>query len=169
MDEIKLNLENLTTEEREQLMKLVEKGNKKPVEKQKVWKPELGDTYYFTWSDGEIDSHKWEGNVGDNFRWMVGSVYKTEEDLKFAIEKRETEMMLQRYADENNEDGFDILDEDTEKIHIEYCLDNSRLDFDSYGSYLFGNVVYFSSEDIANKAIESVGEDRIKKYIFGVK
>lgn len=28
--------------------------------------------------------------------------------------------------------------------------------------------MYFDSEEIAKKAIETIGEDRIKKYYFGV-
>ena len=28
--------------------------------------------------------------------------------------------------------------------------------------------IYFTSEEIAEKAIETIGEDRIKKYYFGV-
>ena len=43
MDEIKLNMENLTKEEREQLLKLVEKANRK---ESKVWKPKYNDKYY---------------------------------------------------------------------------------------------------------------------------
>lgn len=41
MDKITLNMENLSGDEREQLIKLVEKANKK--ENNKVWKPGLGD------------------------------------------------------------------------------------------------------------------------------
>ena len=41
MEEIKINMENLSQEEREQLLKLVEKGQK-PVERER---PQEGDDY----------------------------------------------------------------------------------------------------------------------------
>ena len=168
MDEIKLNLENLTTEEREQLMKLVEKGNIKPVDKQKVWKPELGDVYYFTWSNGEIDNSEWDNDDADNFKWMVGNVYRTEEECQFVIEKQKVEFELKRFAKEHNEDVFNVFDLDTEKWYLNYNIDEDLVEILSMYGYI-SSMTIFSSETIAKQAIETVGSDRIKKYIFGVK
>lgn len=48
---LNVNLNNLTEEERNTLLALVEKSVKEP----KVWKPEINEKYYYVRSDGGID------------------------------------------------------------------------------------------------------------------
>lgn len=163
MDEIKLNLDNLTEEERDQLMKLVEKENKK---KRKVWKPDLNETYYAFESGNGIANYTWEDDDYDNSSYEIGNCYRATEDVKFAVEKRKVEVELQRFADENNKDGFDTLN--SNKYFLAYSIDNKEIYIDNYRSTLFGDIIYFSSEEIANQAVGFIGENRIKKYIFGV-
>lgn len=146
MDEIKLILENLTEEEREQLMELVKKANQK---KEKVWKPVNMDSNY------------------DESCYTMGNCYKTEEDVEFSVEKRKVEVELQRFADEYNEDEFDVFEEDRRYV-INYIIQNNNLKINYYRNIIFGTTV-FSSREIAEQAIKTIGEDRIKKYIFGVK
>ena len=72
MEEIKINMENLSQEEREQLLKLVEKGQK-PVERE--W-PQEGDDYYFLTSDDCIEEESWYGDEFDCFRYDVGNMFR---------------------------------------------------------------------------------------------
>lgn len=55
MEEIKINMENLSQEEREQLLKLVMRGQK-PVERE--W-PQRGDLYYCFDTYGDIVCLHW--------------------------------------------------------------------------------------------------------------
>jgi hypothetical protein len=166
MDNIELNLENLTEEERKQLMKLIEKGNQK---KSKVWEPNVGDTYCFVDVDGDVSDSLWDNDNTDYRRSLFGNVFRTQEEAEFESEKRKVNLDLQGFADENNDDGFDIFDSDSDKYYLEYDLDNQKLFVNCCFGRLFGNITYFSSEEIADKAIGFVGENRIEKYIFGVK
>ena len=166
MDEIKLNLENLTIEERAQLMELVEKCNQK---KSKVWKPDLNETYYTLDTGNSIADYMWEGSDYDNSSYEIGNCYRTEEEINFELEKRKVKVELQRFADENNEDGFNAFDSNKNKYFFAYSINNKKIYIDNYRSTLFGEQIYFSSEEIADKAIGFVGENRIEKYIFGVK
>ena len=68
MDEIKVNLENLTDAEREQLLSIIEKANKP---KNKVWKPKYGEYYWYINEFGYIyRTH----NTNSNFdEWHIAS------------------------------------------------------------------------------------------------
>lgn len=162
MNELKVNFENLTEEERAELLKLVEKANKP---KSKVWKPKEGESY-FAWC-GTVRNYDWDNDCIDNNNYAIGNCFKTEEEAQNAVERLKIRAELQRFADEHNE-PIDWEDCITDKWYI--CYD-----------YLYKIVgcspirivrdcfqIYFTSREVAKAAIQSVGEERIKKYLFGV-
>lgn len=65
---ITLNMENLSEDEREQLMKLVEKANK-------MRKPENGEQYYIIYSYGGIDLCVWCDTKEDKGRYSIGNCF----------------------------------------------------------------------------------------------
>lgn len=165
MEEIKLNMENLTEGEREQLLKLVEKANKK---ESKVWKPNSYDEYYCNDDEGETRRSTWSspecrsGRKVDENRYTIGNCFKTEEEAKFACERQKLIAELERFAKEHNEGRSDIY----------------LLSYDNYlGQFTFvtdfnnlGNALpRFTSPEIIQAAIEHVGADRLRKYYFGIK
>lgn len=101
----------------------------------------------------------------DNGNIALGNCYKTEADALFEVEKRKLLVELQDFADENN-DEIDWDDEDSEKYFIYYDCKDKQLDVGCVWATKEPNI-YFSSENLANKAIEKFG-DRIKKYIYEV-
>ena len=46
--------------------------------------------------------------------------------------------------------------------------DSDRIDVENRYYFLTQGTIYFDSKEKAQQAIESVGEERIKKYLFGV-
>ena len=126
MESINVNLDNLTQSEREQLMKLVEKGNKN---KSKVWKPAMGEEYYVISTSSGFENFTWNGDQTDLFCYYMGNCYPTEEDAKFAIEKQKVLVELQRYADEHD----DKIDWDND-CQNKYCIyyDHSEEKIDAY-------------------------------------
>lgn len=167
MEEIKLNLENLSEEEREQLMKLVEKANKPKAGR---WKPETYNTYWFIslLTASGISRSSWRGDSFDNARFSVGTVFKTEKDAKFALEKRKVEVELQDIADELN-DGWkpDWTNGEQDKYFLYYDCRAKCFRFST--NEIFKNpVVYFKTESMAKEAIKRIGEERLKKYYFDV-
>ena len=153
-------------------MKLVKKGNQVKTEtpKSKVWKPEREDTYYVVNSCGYIEEHTLydDSNYAKEI-YEFGNCYKTVEDAEFVVEKRKVEVELQRFADEHNEEGFDIFDINCQKYRIVYLSYGNYLSVDYDVNFVVGHTVYFSSEELANQAIDTIGEDRIKKCFFGIK
>ena len=172
MEEIKLNMENLTKEEREQLLKLVEKANKK---ESKVWKPAYGDVYYVITCDGSICSNCWYAGEIEKRAYYLGNCFRTKEEAEFALERQRVIVELERFAKES---GFD--QRSAQSGVILSCNRLPRIPSESKPRWVLGTVRYypgerlgggiaFCSEFEALQAVQGVGEERIKKYYFGVK
>lgn len=165
MEEIKVNLDNLTNEERETLLKLVKKGNKS---NKKRWRGKWGDVYYAITSEGHlVDDTETEG-FNDKQSYRFGNYFKTKEEAEFAREKQFIYQQLKDYALEHNTEEIDgnnlnqfkwFIRYDNKYKRIIYCWTRHSIDI---------NQIYFTSEEIARAAVKEVGEDNIKKYLFGV-
>ena len=162
MEEIKLNMENLTKEEREQLLKLVEKANKK---EPRVWKPESREVYYYFSSEGYTEQASWYDCQGDEDSYAIGNCFKTKKEVEFEVEKLRVITELKRFAKEHNDPAMRpcwLLRYDN------VCSFSSVI---GVGTYNYGAAIIpaFTSESIAMKAVDVIGKDRLKKYYFGVK
>lgn len=161
---ITVNMKNLSEEEREQLMKLIEKSN---VAKRNVWKPEYNEFYFYISKYGAVGNSIWENDHVDNGCYGIGNCFKTEEEAEFALEKVKVETELRRFAEENNEHEIDWTDENQEK----WCMYYSYMDGDVYFTDAYchkRNDIYFSSKKIGAQAVDSIGKERLKKYYFEV-
>lgn len=96
----------------------------------------------------------------------LGNCFKTQEEAEFALEKQKVYMQLKRYAIEHNEFKLDWNDED----QCKWCIGFECGTLCVYDYYIFQelNQIYFTSYEIARNAIQKIGEDRIKKYLFEV-
>lgn len=122
--------------------------------------PEYGDIYWCIDEEGIIYLNTFEGIQADRNILEIGNVFKTKEEAEFAVEKLKVEAELRELSDlwdlEKTQYTFSFNWEVTE-FEIEYP------DYNQYpDSY------YFDSINALELALETVGEDRIKKYIFGM-
>lgn len=161
---ITVNMENLSEEEREQLMKLIQKSNGF---KSKMWKPNYGRKYFYINDCGAIINSKWYDDVIDTYRYEIGNCFKTKEETEFALEKLKVEAELRRFAEENNECEIDWTDRKQNKWLICYNYDSKNIDT-GYDDTLRTHYIYFSSKEIAKQAIDYIGEERLKKYYLGI-
>ena len=148
------------------LQKVIEtdKEEQKKKETKNHWKPITSEKYFFTYSDGDVDSVIWTENKADKGRYGLRNVFRTKENAEFEVERRKIITELQNYADDHNgeisnlSDAFWIaFDENDMSITVET---------DSYLPPV--GAVLFSDADTAYDAIEAIGEDRIIKYMFGI-
>ena len=160
-----MGIKNLTEAEEKEFYRLVGKMNgEKPDKEQavKVRKPRQSEEYFCISNDGTVIQSRWTNDSLDEGRWELGNVFFTEESAWLAREKRKVEVELERYAKEHNdptlEDSYFIL-------HDEY---NEELDYDMLADCRPQGAVVFTSKQLVFDAIESIGRDRILKYIFGV-
>lgn len=160
-----VNMDNLSEEEREQLIALVEKSNEK---KNKVWKPEFEDLYYAILPDGSITDYEFTNSEFDNSCYDFCNCFKTASVAKFFAEKQRVMTQLKRYAEEHNDVEIDWDNCEQYKYFL-YCDSaKNEIGIDSRSVLMFSNQIYFTSYDIAEDAVKEIGKDRILKYLFGV-
>ncbi len=127
-----------------------------------VWDLQENDTYFCVnssqanwfksmWTNGKIDKNRLE----------MGALFLTPEEAEKDVERRKIEALLLKYGGrrwfcENLCNWYLLFD--TERIVIECETE-----------YLIRGTIYFDTFTQANKAVQEIGEDRIKKALFEVK
>ena len=139
------------------------------VEESKVWKPEKDGHYYYYNDTGHIYESCYDGDSTDKNRLEFGNCFKTKEEAEHMVEKLKVINELKKFALENNEAEIDWNNLSQKKYVIIYDPENQNLDVYCYWrtQYIPFNI-HFTSEKIAQKAIETIGVDRIKKYYFDI-
>ena len=122
--------------------------------------PKDGDVYWFINTAGETNWVQWHDTEIDNKQLSFGNAFKTKDEAEFQVEKLKVEAELRKFSrpfkgEDNN-------------YYIEIYLPDKKLSIDRSEFFKTQGTIYFESRKKANEAVESVGEERIKKYIFGV-
>lgn len=122
--------------------------------------PQSGERYWYNNGGGMVNSCFWKSEQFDLNRYRIGNMFKTEDEAEFAVEKLKVESELRKLSDswdlEKTQYTFSF-NWDCGEFEVEYPECNQYPD-----SY------YFYSIDSLKQAIETVGRERIKKYIFRV-
>lgn len=132
------------------------------------WKPSLGDLYYYINSNGDIKFSYYNTRSID--KRCIGNIFKTDEEADHMVEKLKVIKELRDFALENNDKNVDWRDKCTGKYFITYDFYDEEI---STASYTFRNFlpfnIFFTSKEIAQKAITKIGKERLEKYYFDVK
>lgn len=135
------------------------------VEKPKtVWDLEEGEECYSLTICGNVHHGFWDGSSSSIAIRELGELFLTKEEAEFEVERRkiETEMIRLggRREFKNGENNYHIVcDFDT---HYSIVVFNNKVDG------FAPMTIYFDSAKECRNAIETIGEDRLRKYIFGV-
>lgn len=122
--------------------------------------PQNGDNYFFIISVGLISEDVYDGNITDLQRLVIGNMFKTEKEAEFMVERLKVLKELKEFAR-----PF-ILD--VNNYSIAYNLEDMVM-FIRNDIIIKDKLIYFESREKVREAIEAVGEERIKKYYFGIK
>ena len=126
-----------------------------------VWELDFGDVYYLVSTNDGILKNYWNNVDLELSRRENGNVFLTEEEAQFEIERRKIEAILLKYGRRNfkyrNDDYIIVYSPETNgvRIHIHNIIQCQ-------------GAIYFDTEELCEKAIGEVGEENIKKYVFGV-
>ena len=129
---------------------------------------EDGERYYFINDFGMIDYAIWKNDNVDNYRLKHNNAFHTEKEAEFELEKQEVLAELREFAEENNTEEIDWKIFSQQKWFILYEFGNEIIGYSYTISWKRINEIYFTSEQLAQQAIAKVGEERLKKYLFGV-
>lgn len=168
MDTITLNMENLSEAERKQLLSLVEKANKP--KRFCLSNIVSGESYFFIDTDGEV----WESRFSSSTsiatnRFIIGNAFPTREVAEFEAGRLKVIHEIKEFIAENDGREIDWADEDKKKYTLRYRVRSNAVGITS--TYEYPNTCkefYSSSYEVIEKMIEAIGEERIKKYYFGI-
>ena len=127
--------------------------------------PEFGDVYWFIDGDGEAAIQKWIGDAYDKNTLKNNAIFETQEEAEFEAERLKVLRALEKMgrAFKPKKDNYTLC------LQHDFILNKNMFryicDFDTrtvYGNY------YFDTKEELEQAIEKIGADRIKKYLFGV-
>ena len=118
--------------------------------------------YWFLQADGTIGIGFWENDDFDHNVINNNNMYFSEDSVQFAREKKQVISYLETLAIES-----EIMD-DQSKSYFYLGYADSKLHIIEFNSDCqIANSPAFRSRERAESAVKEIGEDRIKKYLFG--
>ena len=119
----------------------------------KVWKPKKEEDYYLVNEIGEVEEDQWFKDQFDEQRYNFGNCFRTEEEAELHRDRLQLYTDMKRFAEQNNGEF-----EDGKKWFIFYETHDRKTYVSCYYSVINPFDVYFSSSEIADKAVELFGE-----------
>lgn len=167
LEDLKVNIEEVKNEYLQKLeeikAKIEELKQEYELEEEtdNRWKPRLGEDYWWVNTYGNVCDDKWGNFDFENDIFNHTDISPTEEQAEFDAERKRIRRELMKYG-RNFVPGHDnwAFNYNYRDRIIGYW--NSKFSCHPFA-------IYFESEEMAKKAVEEVGADRIKKYLFGVK
>lgn len=124
--------------------------------------PKDGDTYYFINPNGSIQPETYELEY-DREAYLIGNCFRTKEEAEFAVECLKVLAELKRCGGKIEYKRYTLEGKD---FFISY-LDGEIL-VHSIDSFLGDWKMWFPTKEAAQKAIDTIGEERLLKYWFNV-
>ena len=129
--------------------------------------PNPGDAYWRINGYGDVVNDIWSGYEESCEELRYGNCFATEESARYTLKALKVYCKLKYFAEANNTKEIDWNNKEPKYILL-YSYDSSKINCEPMFSVKDVGQIYFSSEEIARRAIEFVGEDNIKKYLFGI-
>ena len=154
-EQISVNMENLSQQEREQLISLVEKGNKKK------WEG-LEPNYVIGGRGILYSKQNVDPTLISDYK-KIGFVAGTEKNAKYMLEQlSHYAWMLQAWLEIVGDWRPDWEDSSQNKFAVYYSCNKNRLYVENWNTIKDLHGFYFQTHEQAQKFIEMVG-DRIKE------
>lgn len=135
------------------------------VGKNKRWRAEYKGDYFYVSTNNVAVSEREDNLEPDNFRYDTHNYFKTEEEAQKYAEVLEVKRQLMKFADEHNEKiDWDKLNEPKYYLYLTRPTDGIIIS-NTYRAKM-PEIIYFSSTDIAQKAIDTIGAENIIKYLI---
>lgn len=139
----------------------------KVLQNYKIKFPNHGDTYWRFNGRGHVVEDIWSCDEADYEAFSCGNCFTSEASALHTLKALKIYCKLRHFAEVNNTEEID-WDRNKPKFVLLYGYNSSEIGCTSMSHVKDVGQIYFSSEEIARRAIEFVGEDNIKKYLFGI-
>lgn len=129
----------------------------------RIWKPEFGEKYYYMTTSGNVAQDTFNTSF-DKYRLSFRNVFKTAEEARKMVEKIKIINQLRELS------NIKFNENQKEKWFIFYDFSYNKVDY-AYNRYSKNSPfeVFFKTKQDCQKAIETIGEENLKKYYFDIK
>lgn len=135
--------------------------------KGEIWKPEIGEDYWYITDTGSVADACYDEDGFDNEVFDCGNFFKTEAEAEYQAKVQKYTNLFRKYVEEHSE-PLDWETGDKCKYYSYYDYENSKIYFDCAYSYRQQGTIYASSKEVLDEAISFVGEENVLKYVLGV-
>ena len=128
-----------------------------------VWKPQVDETYYSIDKSGIIlGTNNAEFDI-DRRAIELGNCFKTKEKALHMVEKikiinKLRELSNIKFNETDDRHYMIVYNKDDEEIISDFCYSLNPIPFN----------VFFKTREDCQKAIDTIGEDNLKKYYFDI-
>lgn len=151
--------------ELEELKKVKVEDNKP--KKGEIWKPDFGKIYYYLDFINEVCPTANNEIVIDADVFRCGNFYKTKEEAEYQSNVQKHTNLFRKYVEEHSE-PLDWEDTKQDKWFLKWSFYSHIIDYDICNKLKYQGVIYASSKEILDDAIEFVGKENVIKYVLGV-
>ena len=142
---------------------IVEAENIKESEEKEQLK--LGQPYYTICSDSTILDCSFDSDSSNcKGRLSLGNCFKTREEAEFELERIKVIAEMKKFAESEDREW----DSCVKHWYLYYDVVGRSIEY-MYSSLYKYDAIYFASKEEAQKCVDTIGGDRIKKYYFRVK
>lgn len=133
-------------------------------DKGKRWRARNKSEYYYVDTTcGVVISEEDDNLQQDTYRYDTHNYFQTEEEAREYDHVLETERQLKKFADEYNDE---IDWENTEgKWSLYYDYAYHRISIIKLRATKDARVIYFSSKEIVQQAVDAIGPENIEEYL----
>lgn len=125
-----------------------------------IWDLETKDSkeYYRIEASGGIEESYFDATYDEYVR-EVGNAFLTREEAEFELERRKVEAIIRKYSKpfEDGKPNYVLVYNHSSKTTIVDCY-----------RFMDCSSPCFESKEIAQKVIDEIGRNKLKKYWFGV-
>ena len=126
-----------------------------------VWDLKDGNGYSYINTISNIYYDTWNGDAWDLTVRESGNIFLTKEEAEFELERRKCEAIMLKYGRRT------FKPRDINYI-IQFDNDDKQVFVDFWRLNQFQGSICFDTEELAQKAIDEIGKERLKKYVFRV-
>ena len=116
--------------------------------------------------NGDVSYLRWEDDSFDRAMRNAGNIFLTKQEAEFESERRKIEAIMLKYG---TRDMMSLGDENVKKYHIIYNHESDDLFVMVVTRCTSQGSIYFATEELAERVIDKIGKEKLKKYCFYVK
>lgn len=134
-----------------------------------MWDLKYIDNYYWINDKGAICASDWLNKEIDIARRAIGNCFLSLEEAEFEVERRKVETILLKYGRrEFNQFPDGIKEKGNYMIisNLDIIGNIGKIMIDNSSRYPISNMIYFDTYELCKKAMDEIGEDKIRKYLL---